>query len=564
MTGKADIRKWDKRRNKEISRSVRDSKPKELLSSNTIVPTYSHQISDLNMNTFDIINLDRIVFATEEGAGDTIAITETGIEAIATGAASYGMKLQIPVNQVFQFYMGSVEKININTSSIILNGVTKINDNYLEMDAITAPAVTSASVRRLYVDSADNHLKIRTDASTPIDLEGGGSSGWVGTATSDLDMNNFTIEDVNVLKINSASAGSADSFIMFGTSSAGALNLVDDNDFFDFQVDGDSKFRMYDDRIEINEPLRTLTANTPDIGTGTYPFGTVYAQGFNTNGTLTVGTTSLLIGVATHYSDIIMDTNDIQQIQNLEFSSNSSTPSTNGTIYAQDISGVRRVFVRTGNTTKDLTDIGSGSGGSGANTSLSNLTSTGEAHFVKLGNGTAWTAVQHFNAGIDLNDADIDDVGRITFEVNDTSIASTNGGLQYNIPSGDTHIFGVNSGNQLQIGETTTYSGNTFAPSSNSNYALGASNLRWSALWSSGADIDGIVNITGSVVCQGNVNLGNDTTDIISLNGGVKIGSGTNNTIGFFGQTPIPQLPVSTSASLYTVIYALRAYGLFS
>jgi len=564
MTGKADIRKWDKRRNKEISRSVRDSKPKELLSSNTIVPTYSHQISDLNMNTFDIINLDRIVFATEEGAGDTIAITETGIEAIATGAASYGMKLQIPVNQVFQFYMGSVEKININTSSIILNGVTKINDNYLEMDAITAPAVTSASVRRLYVDSADNHLKIRTDASTPIDLEGGGSSGWVGTATSDLDMNNFTIEDVNVLKINSASAGSADSFIMFGTSSAGALNLVDDNDFFDFQVDGDSKFRMYDDRIEINEPLRTLTANTPDIGTGTYPFGTVYAQGFNTNGTLTVGTTSLLIGVATHYSDIIMDTNDIQQIQNLEFSSNSSTPSTNGTIYAQDISGVRRVFVRTGNTTKDLTDIGSGSGGSGANTSLSNLTSTGEAHFVKLGNGTAWTAVQHFNAGIDLNDADIDDVGRITFEVNDTSIASTNGGLQYNIPSGDTHIFGVNSGNQLQIGETVTYSGNSFTPALDSTYALGASSLRWSALWSSGADIDGIVNITGSVVCQGNVNLGNDTTDIISLNGGVKIGSGTNNTIGFFGQTPIPQLPVSTSASLYTVIYALRAYGLFS
>ena len=193
MTGKADIRKWDKRRNKEVSRSVRDSKPKEILAGTSIGNEFirPQSESDLNMNTFDIINLDRMIFATEEGSGDNIAITETGIEAIATGAAAYGMKLQIPVNQVFQFKMGSVEKININTASIILNGVTKINDNYLEMDAITAPAVTSASVRRLYVDSADNHLKIRTDASTPIDLEVSGSSG------ANIELSNLGTTSVN-------------------------------------------------------------------------------------------------------------------------------------------------------------------------------------------------------------------------------------------------------------------------------------------------------------------------------------------------------------------------------
>ena len=128
-------------------------------------------------------------------------------------------------------------------------------------------------------------------------LANSGSTSFSGfTADATLDMGNFNIEDVNVLKINSGSANSADAFTMFGTSSAGAINLVDDNDFFDFQVDGDSKFRMYDDRIEINEPLRTLIANSPDIGQSTYPFGTVHAQGFNTLGTLTVGTNSLQLG----------------------------------------------------------------------------------------------------------------------------------------------------------------------------------------------------------------------------------------------------------------------------
>ena len=133
---------------------------------------------------------------------------------------------------------------------------------------------------------------------------GGGGSG-ANTSLSNLssvavnttlDLNNQNIEDVNALKINSDGAGSADSFTMFGTTSAGAINLVDDNDYFAIQVDGDSKLRIYDDKIEIYEPLETTTASSPDIGSSSYPFGTVYAAGFNTLGTLSVGSTSLLIG----------------------------------------------------------------------------------------------------------------------------------------------------------------------------------------------------------------------------------------------------------------------------
>ena len=378
MTGKADIRKWDKRRNKEISRSVRDSKPKELLSSNTIVPTYSHQISDLNMNTFDIINLDRIIFATEEGAGDTIAITETGIEAIATGAASYGMKLQIPVNQVFQFYMGSVEKININTSSIILNGVTKINDNYLEMDAITAPAVTSASVRRLYVDSADNHLKIRTDASTPIDLEVGGSSG-ANVTLSNLTDPTAINEDLNMLN----------NLITFDTDKdTNIYSSGDDN--LQVTVGGNTKLQMSNTQILFAADVTffsgysnlILGANTITFTSSTQqitsladglkyivPAGDSHEFTVAGDNQLTIGETAI-----TMTDNLVMSDNDISGIKFLTLNNYATSSSVDGTIYAADVSGVRHVYVRTAGTTKDLTDIGTASGG--ATTALDNLTTT--------------------------------------------------------------------------------------------------------------------------------------------------------------------------------------------
>ena len=114
-----------------------------------------------------------------------------------------------------------------------------------------------------------------------------------------LDLNDQNIEDVNVLKINSVGAGSADSFTMFGTASAGAINLIDDSDYFVIQVDGTSKLRIYDDKIEIYAPLETTSASSPNIGSISYPFGTVYGAGFNTVGTLTVGSTSLLTGSIT-------------------------------------------------------------------------------------------------------------------------------------------------------------------------------------------------------------------------------------------------------------------------
>ena len=113
-------------------------------------------------------------------------------------------------------------------------------------------------------------------------LANSGSTSFSGfTADATLDMGNFNIEDVNILKINSAGANSADSFTMFGVASGGALNLVDDNDTFQFQVDGTSKLTISDTLI---------TSTVPISATGIQNLGHVYLNGAGTNDLLIDGT----------------------------------------------------------------------------------------------------------------------------------------------------------------------------------------------------------------------------------------------------------------------------------
>ena len=229
---------------------------------------------------------------------------------------------------------------------------------------------------------------------------------------------------------------------------------------------------------------------------------------------LTIGETAI-----TMTDNLVMSDNDISGIKFLTLNNYATSSSVDGTIYAADVSGVRHVYVRTAGATKDLTDIGTGGGGSGANTSLSNLTSTGESHFVKLGNGTAWTAVQHFNSGIDLNGADIDDVETITFDTNNIQIAGATNGLTYTVPSGDAHYFVVDGVTKLQIGSNYTYSLNTLSPGTPGGSALGSSSLPWAGLWCSSIEGTGPWITSGSLNVGGDVWLGNAAADDIHISG---------------------------------------------
>lgn len=189
---------------------------------------------------------------------------------------------------------------------LILQGKTgstitvKNSGNIVTSDGADYDIVGLAIIRLIY-DEASTKWRIYSTVGSG----GGGGSTWVGTAASQLnmgafsivgawggtsttlgieshiDMNNFNIEDVNALKINSGGAGTADSFTMFGTATAGAINLVDDNDTFNIQVDGTS-------RLTISDSL--VTSSVPISATGIQDVGHVYLDGAGTNDLLIDGT----------------------------------------------------------------------------------------------------------------------------------------------------------------------------------------------------------------------------------------------------------------------------------
>jgi len=191
---------------------------------------------------------------------------------------------------------------------LILQGKTgstitvKNSGNIVTSDGADYDIVGLALVRLIY-DEASTKWRIYSTVGSG----GGGGGTWVGTAASQLnmgafsivgawggaattlgiestiDMNNKNIEDVNALKINSGSAGSAVSFSMFGTSTAGAINLIDDTDTFNIQVDGTS-------RLTISDTL--VTSSVPISATSIQDVGQIYLDGAGTNDLLIDGTSN--------------------------------------------------------------------------------------------------------------------------------------------------------------------------------------------------------------------------------------------------------------------------------
>jgi len=172
--------------------------------------------------------------------------------------------------------------IQVNPESSTSDTLDKIESNGLELPyqeltliATTSNTITLAHASSVtgtqkniycpgdtsYVLSPNEAVKLIYDPVNTIWLVTGSvgssaSTSFVGfTADATLDMNNLNIEDVNALKINSGSADSADSFSMFGASTGGAINLVDDTDTFQFQVDSDLKLSISDTVISLSVPI---------------------------------------------------------------------------------------------------------------------------------------------------------------------------------------------------------------------------------------------------------------------------------------------------------------------
>ena len=211
-------------------------------------------------------------------------------------------------------------------------------------------------------DGSANYV-LKTDGNGNLDWASvsGASTSFVGfSADNDLTMNTYNIDGLDQLIFSTATSTTSptwnDSNIGMEASSVGLYFNVPSNDYFTFNIDGDTEFSI---------SASTISASSKRITYVTDPSG------------------------------------------------------------AQDAA-----------TPKNYVDNNSGSG---ANTSLSNLNSTGESHFVKLDNTGSWTAIQRFNAGIDMQGEEIDDCGDINFENNNADINFNSSG--YIKTSGTTHFY---------------------------------------------------------------------------------------------------------------------------
>ena len=203
--------------------------------------------ADLDMHTYDMTSLDRLKFSTTQGSGTALGTSDTGIEATYSGGSSYGMKLVVPTNNIYQMFIGSSEKLTITTSSTVLNnpvsigGYLSIGDNYMEYGDTTSTLVgtTPANKRRVFSDENNNdELSVKLPNGNIVSLEGGGGTSFIGfTADDNLNMGTFDVTNIDRMLFEGALGGSLVSGDVGITSDAdGMIFNVPTADDYSFSV----------------------------------------------------------------------------------------------------------------------------------------------------------------------------------------------------------------------------------------------------------------------------------------------------------------------------------------
>tara|TARA_R110000824_G_scaffold320473_2_gene507460 strand:+ start:3108 stop:4913 length:1806 start_codon:yes stop_codon:yes gene_type:complete len=131
---------------------------------------------DIDMNTYDIFAVDRVKFSTTTGSGSALTSTDTGIEALYNSGNPYGMLIQFPSTNsaVMQIKRGSTEMINISSLGVLFGDELLMGGH--KITNLGTPTSTTDAATKAYVDA--------------------GGGGWVGTATSNLNMANYDITNI--------------------------------------------------------------------------------------------------------------------------------------------------------------------------------------------------------------------------------------------------------------------------------------------------------------------------------------------------------------------------------
>ena len=149
--------------------------------------------SDLDMNTYDINDADRIKFSTTQGTGSSLGSSDYGIETAYNSGTAYGMTFRIPASAFFYFNSGSSQLLYGDTTGLvttepILGGSLKTT-SFVDFDNISSPSNPATNHVKLFADSDNSdHLTVRKPNGSEVDLEAGGggvqlsdNNIWTGT-----------------------------------------------------------------------------------------------------------------------------------------------------------------------------------------------------------------------------------------------------------------------------------------------------------------------------------------------------------------------------------------------
>jgi hypothetical protein len=347
---------------------------------------------DIYMNTYDIVDVDRLKFATKEGAGDALTADDYGMEALYTSGTAYGLGIRYPagISNIFQIVKGSSEILNISDAfGMMLQMPIVIEDAFLQMGNQPTPATPSAGYRKIFVDEDNSdHLTVLKSDGSEVDLESGGT--WVGTATSDLDMDTWDIIDVDRLQFTKDSgAGRTNSKVEMyasGNTPEDAIINHPEDSYFRFTENGQQYLTISNNS---QDGIMPVSSGDMSLGSATKLWGginteqiTVYGGGSGINGTqigLNLQTSGGQVGVNcggtgyaftsiwngiedlgrsnNYWNDLY--TKEINLKEKLTIADTSANPTTNG----QFTRNGNDVKVYTGGGVKNLSDIGSGGGG---------------------------------------------------------------------------------------------------------------------------------------------------------------------------------------------------------
>jgi hypothetical protein len=273
--------------------------------------------TDLDMNTFDITNVDRLRFAAKSGASDALTTNDYGIEAIFTNNTAYGLQIRIPEqsSDTFKIYRGSQEEVSISQAGIVFTDSVAIASGsarkaklvLAQYDSSTTPATPNSGSRTLFVDGTNSdNLSVKKSDGSVVDLE-------AGTAGANVNLSNLVANTaVNVHLLPSTSEnknlGSTSkewatlylsSGLYFGAGqnsstlnhSSGLLfNINDDNDWYEFQIDGDRKMSIGDTKTIIDGNLEPDGDNTRDLGSSTKRWAALSVAGAISGGSASFST----------------------------------------------------------------------------------------------------------------------------------------------------------------------------------------------------------------------------------------------------------------------------------